>query len=211
MSAKAFRTILFVVVMLQFLATAIVTLLGVTGIYPIDQRDLQPLVIALLVETAGAVLAVFKSGQIFADPPAAVVRLTVSEPIGNVSDRQLAMRGAWTGTARQEVGPGGRAFDAEVRMMFDVERDAVSGRFEYRFTHPLTDKPIVLEFGLKGSFLYERFVRLEYANIHRKYIQFGSVIFELDPSAEKMHGRFLGYGVETKNMVYGSMSMEKID
>lgn len=211
MSAKAFRTVLFMVVILVFVATATLTLLGISGALDIPESYLKPLVVALLVETAGAVLAAFKAGQLFVDAPAPVINMPPSEPIGPVSERQRAMQGTWKGEARQEIGPGGLAFDAEAFATFTLTNNSLSGSLEYRFTNPLNHKPVVLNFSVSGSFLFERFVRLEYANIHKQYVQFGSIIFELEPNAQKIHGRFLGYGAESKNMVYGSMQLSKID
>ena len=211
MSPKAFRTVLFIVVILVFVATATLTLLGVSGLHYVPDFYLKLLVGALLVENAGAVLAVFKTGQFFIDPPAPVAAPGSTQSIGPVSERQLAMHGVWKGRARQEVGPGGMAFDADIKVTFTVSRDQISGQLEYAFTHPLNHNPIMLEFALTGRFLYERFARFEYANVVKRYIQFGSIIFELDPAAEQIHGRFLGYGAETKNMVYGSMTLSKLD
>ena len=210
MNAKGFRTILFIVVILVFIATATLTLLGVSGLHPVPDFYLKLLVGALLVENAGAVLAVFKHGQFFVDQPAPASALSSTESIGPVSERQLAMHGSWKGTARQEVGPDGLAFDADMHVTFSVSRDQISGRLEYRFMHPVEHRPVVLEFTLIGRFLYERFARFEYENVLKRYIQFGSIIFELDPAAEEIYGRFLGYGVETRNMVYGTMTLSKV-
>jgi hypothetical protein len=62
-----------------FIATSVVTLLGVTGIIHIVDGYLWPLVAAFLIELAGAVVAVFSRAEFFHNP------LETSVPVGYVS------------------------------------------------------------------------------------------------------------------------------
>jgi len=50
-----------------FVATTVVTLLGVAGIIPIAEAYLKPLVLAVLVESVGAVIALFNRTKFFGD------------------------------------------------------------------------------------------------------------------------------------------------
>jgi hypothetical protein len=61
MKAHLFYTFLFI-----FAATALITLLGVTGVVPIQEGYLTALVAAFLIELAGAVIAIFKGADFFA-------------------------------------------------------------------------------------------------------------------------------------------------
>lgn len=55
------QVVLFLVVIVVFVVTAIVTLLGITGKYEIKSRYLAPLVAGLLIENAAAVFYLFKT------------------------------------------------------------------------------------------------------------------------------------------------------
>lgn len=56
---------LFYTFLVIFIATAIVTLLGITGIIDIKEGYLTPLVAAFLIELGGAVIAIFKGTNFF--------------------------------------------------------------------------------------------------------------------------------------------------
>jgi hypothetical protein len=50
-----------------FASTAIVTLLGITGVFAVQDGYLRPLIMAVLVETAGALVVLFKRTDFFGD------------------------------------------------------------------------------------------------------------------------------------------------
>jgi hypothetical protein len=82
MKPQTYKTILFVVFMLIFVATAAITLLGILGIISIEKNYLDALFAALLIELVGAVIALYRSANFFKAEPEEKndLRPTVPEP-----------------------------------------------------------------------------------------------------------------------------------
>jgi hypothetical protein len=201
MNPQGFRTVLFLTFILIFLLTAAVTLLALTGVIVIPEAYLKPLFSTLVVETVGAVVMLFKTADFFNQTSSATNRL---------SDRQLALDGSWQGEGRQEIGPGSKPFDAAVLLNLKVTTEKIRGVLKFSFNHPITHKLHEDTFNIEGSFMLERFLQLEYKNVIRSQIQFGSIIFELDSDPSLISGRYLGYGVESKQIIYGTLKLQKI-
>jgi len=201
MNPQGFKTILFLTFILLFLLTAAVTLLALTGVIVIPEAYLKPLFTTLVIETVGAVIMLFKSADFFDHS---------SSPTILFSERQLALDGSWQGQGRQEVGPGGEPFDAEISLSLKVSKEKITGTLKFSFNHGQTHKLHEDKFHLEGSFMHERFLQLNYRNMIASRIQFGSIIFEQEPDPSRISGRYLGYGIESKQIVYGSVMLEKI-
>lgn len=61
------KRILFFTILLVWVATTVVTLLGITNVLTISESYLKLLVPAFLVGVGGAILTIFKSGDFFSD------------------------------------------------------------------------------------------------------------------------------------------------
>ena len=92
------KTHLFYTFLVIFAATAVVTLLGVTGVIAIQDGYLTALVGAFLIELAGAVIAIFKGADFFASEKNQItaeesIRGSIRKldaAIGHLDDRQRA-------------------------------------------------------------------------------------------------------------------------
>jgi hypothetical protein len=65
MTSSTFRSALFVTFIAIFAATAVITLLGIIDVVPIRDGYLKTLFTALILETVGAVIALFRSTSFF--------------------------------------------------------------------------------------------------------------------------------------------------
>src|ERR1041385_3460502 len=75
MTSNGFRSVLFVTFVAIFVATAALTLLGITNVIPIRDGYLNTLFTSLILETVGAVIALFRSTSFTGGPSAADIKL----------------------------------------------------------------------------------------------------------------------------------------
>ena len=118
--------------------------------------------------------------------------------------RRKALVGTWEGVAQQEFGPDGKPVNLKATMTFTTSRKLVIGEGTYRLPDDSQAR-----FRFSGGFLHDRFLRFNYTSAEAGVIQFGSIILELSPDAKEFRGRFQGFGVQTKRMVYGDVVLRK--
>lgn len=92
---------------------------------------------------------------------------------------------------------------------FSATRKTITGQFYVRYPDLPTTSSYKDEFTFQGGFLYERFLRLNYASKNKHRIQFGSIILELSPSGETMSGKFVGYGVFWQQILSGRVDLRR--
>ena len=124
------------------------------------------------------------------------------------SRRAGALVGTWEGDAHQEFGADGQPFDAKVTFKFTVTGKKIQGQGIYRMRDGAQD--IITTFIFSGGFLHERFIRFDYNPEAADTVQFGSIILELSNDAKSLKGRYLGYGVRTNGLVYGTVDLKKV-
>ena len=105
-----------------------------------------------------------------------------------------ALPGNWDGTV-QEAG----LSPYKITLNFELRGKLIkgTGTFETRTIE------------VTGSFYDDRFLRLDYKNKDPAIIQYGLAILELLPTANKLEGKFLGYGPIAKRLVAGGITLEK--
>ncbi len=64
-------------------------------------------------------------------------------------------------------------------------------------------------FHLRGGFLFDRFLRMEYKNTKGHVVQFGSVVLELLAEGDELDGRYAGYGSISSTLVSGTVRLKK--
>lgn len=94
-------------------------------------------------------------------------------------------------------------------MEFTATKKNVTGTGDYFFKYDNKDQKA--KFKYSGGFLHDRFLLFEYINIDPSVIQLGSMLFELSNDGKTLEGRFQGYGVKTKGIVWGTVTLEKIE
>jgi hypothetical protein len=212
MSGKHLRAALFFVILAIFAATATITLLGVIGQIQIVGNYLGALFTALILELVGAVIAMFRAARFFEDDLPSTHLASKGEPVARplpyLSNRVMALDGAWKGEAHQAFGPDGKPFTAEVLLQFDAKSPNISAKGIFRFSD--NGRLVDQKFDCAGGFLLDRFLRFEYDTSEKGAIQFGSIILELEPNATELRGRYQGYGVRTKDIVHGSLLVRKV-
>lgn len=68
---------------------------------------------------------------------------------------------------------------------------------------------VKLQFRLRGGFLHDRFLRLEYENRDNAAIQFGSVVAELSADGKTISGGYIGFGAQSQRIVTGTIALTK--
>lgn len=92
---------LFYTFLVIFAATAVVTLLGVTGVFSIDSTQMNVLLGAFLVELAGAVIAIFKGAPFFGEKRDMVQ--TVSDAVEVIDEMFPQIEALIAGNTQAEV------------------------------------------------------------------------------------------------------------
>lgn len=119
------------------------------------------------------------------------------------ADRKKALTGHWRGKSVQPS----MTSDMDVRL--EVARKKVKGLAELRFQFDGQERRVSLK--LDGGFLHDRFLKLDYAKKESDgAIQFGALVVELSEDARSLRGKYAGYGSMTRDIVSGTIELEKV-
>ena len=116
-------------------------------------------------------------------------------------ERRKALTGYWKGTIEQPN------LTADLTVHLVASHKEVNGIADLRFPFHGKDHHLVLS--LKGGFLYERFLKLDYKKDNEGVIQFGSLIIEFAEDSETLKGKYSGYGSLTKSIVSGEILLSR--
>jgi hypothetical protein len=98
------KTHLFYSFLAIYLITAALALIGITGILSIRDGYLAPLMSAFLIESAGAVVAVFRRADFFSPEPSANLEHTNRKAAQKaVANERIEIRSAHYGTAHAQI------------------------------------------------------------------------------------------------------------
>src|SRR5215208_4507814 len=97
--------------------------------------------------------------------------------------RGSVIAGNWNGRARQEHGPDGPPIEYPVQLQMDVQRQNIGGRMV--IDNAGSRGPQMLEFHISGGFFHDQYLQLSYTASNPAYIQFGSVVLELDDEGRR--------------------------
>jgi len=115
--------------------------------------------------------------------------------------------GRWKGLVKQEL------HDQLVTLPMTINLvpngDKITGRAILDISSVQTVNVEVKKFEieLKGKFLQEDIVQLEYNNPNDSISQFGSMILKINEN--KLTGKFLGYGPESRDIIYGRLEFSR--
>jgi len=158
-----------------------------------------------LVKTSTTLWLEEKAGQ--AD--ATIIASKIGEGIfGALSAvRKKKLGGAWTGMARQNVGPDGVPIEYHVSLNIEWSGDRVLGT--YRFTWgkggvTLVDEALPVE----GGF-YDGFLLLNFQDKISGKLQFGSLYLQLSDDGCELSGRDVGVGYKTRKIVTGDVLLRR--
>jgi hypothetical protein len=116
-------------------------------------------------------------------------------------DRKQALVGKWSGKIIQPN------ISSDIALTIEVDQNEITGKAQVTLVAEGKEKLIFLD--MKGGFLYDRFLKLDYKNADSNTIQFGSITLELDAEPKSMNGKFSGYGSVNKAIVFGDIQLEK--
>jgi len=121
--------------------------------------------------------------------------------------RRSALTGRWRGTLSQEVGVRATPADAKLELELRCGWRTVRGAGVLRVVSDGGVRSTV--FHLRGGFLFDRFLRMEYKNTKGHVVQFGSVVLELLAEGDELDGRYAGYGSISSTLVSGTVRLKK--
>lgn len=122
--------------------------------------------------------------------------------------RKEALIGRWEGTLDQPEGPTGKPVTYSVVAQSKVKRKTVevSLTLEYELDG---EKYRGLEYEATGSYLHNRFLKLDYAFSDRSVIQFGAILLEHNDLGDALDGYLVGYGAVKRGLITGNVKLEK--
>ena len=66
-----------------------------------------------------------------------------------------------------------------------------------------------MKLNVEGGFYNPFFLKFNYSSAEPGVVQFGALLFELDPPCKTMSGHMIGYGPYSKSLVHGSILLRK--
>lgn len=134
---------------------------------------------------------------------------TVSEAddLNVIGPRAAALSGDWAGTYEQSSAKG-KSVSGRVSFNLKPKKRLIEGSGQMQETLP-DGKTVTVHFKIRGGFLHDRFLRLEYENSDDSAVQFGSVIGEFAPDGRSISGTLVGFGAHTGEIVTGGIKMQK--
>lgn len=121
--------------------------------------------------------------------------------------RRAALTGRWQGMLLQEVFVETTPTEGKLALELRCGWRTVKGTGVLQTT--LDGEERLNRFYLRGGFLFDRFLRMEYKNEKGHVVQFGSVVLELSPEGNELNGRYAGYGVISVDNVSGTVKLKK--
>lgn len=136
-----------------------------------------------------------------------VTRIFDSDSLpGTRNVRQISITGRWEGTIHQEGGVRGASVDQQLTIVLKSTRRNTQGEGVLRVA--LQNNAFTTHVRVKGKFVYERFLKLEY-EFEQGVMQFGFVLLELSPDGNTLEGRWMGFGALSQSLIYGTMRLRK--
>jgi hypothetical protein len=139
------------------------------------------------------------SGRSFHASPA-----TDPWPLYTGRNLDKVLSGKWTGTA-QEIDAAGRA----PPIRYDVSWDFYVNGGEVGATSSARGPTGVDTYALRGRFLHDRFVRLEYFNENMGEVNFGTEVLQVSDTGRHFVGRFVGYSSTRSTIISGTIEGTK--
>lgn len=121
--------------------------------------------------------------------------------------RRRALQGRWRGALKQ--------LDSDLS---DVEVHTLEMSFAPRlrtikgtafFTATVKGTELTVDLQVRGGFLHDRFLKVDYSHSDEAHIQFGSAVLLMSDDGRSLTGRYVGYGSLTKQIVTGLITLSK--
>jgi hypothetical protein len=122
-------------------------------------------------------------------------------------DRRRSVNGRWRGTLQQI---GSQLSDVQAHtldMSLDPQWRTIKGTAF--FIASIGGKDITVDLRIRGGFLYERFLKIDYFHSDSAHMQFGTAVLVLSDDGRTLSGRYVGYGSLTKQIVTGLIELAK--
>ena len=124
------------------------------------------------------------------------------------TNRASALLGNWEGLAKDAPNiPDKTHYTHHDRVHFFWEDDRIKGLLETRVESDKTPNKLLLEV----QFHENSYLQLEYRNQDKTIFQFGVIILKLSADGRKLSGRFMGFGWEREDIVFGKVEWHRRD
>ena len=118
-------------------------------------------------------------------------------------ERRRIISGTWKGTFEQTLNE--KLVKLEIIMELKAtSRGAITGKAKSSY------KNDSFQVAIKGGFYSDDFLKMEYENVDRSVVQFGSFVFRLASNPKIMKGYFVGYGHISEMIISGPAVFYKI-
>ena len=124
-----------------------------------------------------------------------------SKPYKELVGARAAIEGRWKGSIMQLVF--GQEKEIPIEFNFKTSGKSILGESNIIYDEQLI--PLIV----KGYFPVDRYILLNYRNKSDIKLQFGSIAAGLNASANKLQGRFVGYGHINDALVEGTITLNK--
>lgn len=130
------------------------------------------------------------------------------------SSYRIALNSKWSGTVCQEQGPGNKPFDFPVFARINTTGKTIAGSATIHVDASIfedTESSGIeeIEISFRGGFEHSLFLHINWIGVDSRQIQFGSTILELDALGERLSGRFVAYGGHMRQIVSGTMHLQR--
>lgn len=156
-------------------------------------------IIAAIIGAVGAILA-------------PLITILVQEILSQkrykkTSRLKVLTENSWKGMAIQEFNDQNDKIEIPFEMEFRRRFNKVYGNAKYDAPEGIEAMPGNMN--IKGGFLKDKFLKLDFRNKKPEIEQFGVFIFEMNSYGKTLNGRYCGYGPSQEKVIHGKIELKK--
>ena len=119
------------------------------------------------------------------------------------AERRSAIAGTWTGTVHQDSEENRPEASFRITMQLTIKGKLIIGRgdFDNENRH--------ISVTCRGGFLEASYIKIDYRDKNPEVVRYGTAVGNLSAEANRLTGKFLGYGTITEGLVTGHFELHK--
>jgi hypothetical protein len=124
------------------------------------------------------------------------------------SARRDTLEGTWKGELHQAVDIDGVSETNAVEFNLRVRLRTVygDGRLHYVVNQECRES----FFALRGGFMFDQFLKLDYSNKKGFVVQFGTIVLKLHSDGTRLEGKLVGYGSVTDRVIAADLELSRV-
>ena len=124
------------------------------------------------------------------------------------NNRISAISGKWEGKSYQ-ICENGDQYKLFTSANFTISKKIIRGQI-YIVGELNNGTKKDTTFNVKGGFLHDEFLKIDYQSTDKCTVHFGAMILKLHPDAVTITGKFSGYGAYTQDLISGTIKLKKL-